>query len=387
MPVRKVKILEFAPTADEIWSLNRNTRDGYTEYNPEKGLICFMDTGHEAKQRPKIITTYAGGKATNVARVMDRLIPDDFQIEVELITFLPPAPHGPLEESQNWFAGKIEIKPSTPAGIYVQCLQTNALNKVKPQFEIVEELRETGQMQTTRRCIEMMLEGGGTSLNFSPRMIWSQEAAESVKNKVAEVSRNTDMIVMAGAPPFWEFEDNAIKPYTFYAEILKILSPDCQVSLDTRGNYLYSCLKGTKTPRFMFMNTDEFMDLKEKWDSLYRDSFHGTLIIHNEKGCWLWNGKMPERIGDFTRGEYFPSMEVSEIYSTIGAGDAMHAGFLKEWVFGNNDNSISKSAVYSQVVAGTSISNPKATHGIQLEIVDKYFTDFWNEILNSKEYK
>ena len=52
----------------------------------------------------------------------------------------------------------------------------------------------------------------------------------------------------------------------------------------------------------------------------------------------------------------------------------MHAGFLKEWIFyqGNRDR-LARSVVYSQAVSAVSVSNEKATYGIDIAEVDEIF--------------
>ncbi len=140
--IKKVKIFEFAPTADEIWQIPKHSKDGYTSYDLETGLISILDTAHDAKPRPEIMAIYAGGKATNVARVLDKLIEANDDTEIELITFLPPPTDGPLQKLKPIEFDGFQILPSTPAGIYVQCLQISNLSKVRPHFEIIDELYE-----------------------------------------------------------------------------------------------------------------------------------------------------------------------------------------------------------------------------------------------------
>lgn len=381
--MQRVTIFEFAPTADEIWRISQHNRDGYVSYDAGNGLVSILDTAHDAKQRPEIITTYAGGKATNVARVLDRLLVDESDIHVELMTFLPPTPAGPLQDLDF---GDMPLRPSTPAGIYVQCLQMLGLHKVKPRFQIIDELEETGKMQTTRRCIEITLGDSGASLNFSPRIVWSQRAAEAVISRASQVARGADLVVMAGAPPVWDVSEGAhLTTCNFYARIIDALEPGCQVSIDTRGQYLYDCLVGQKKPRFILMNTEEFSELLGLLTDLDQRAFSGTLIVHDEHGSWVWNNELPGGQDPFPEATHFPSVPIRRIYSTIGAGDAMHAGFLKEWICAGSrargnasqDERLRRSVVYSQVVAAVSVSNSKATHGIDAHIVEARFRRIW----------
>jgi fructose-1-phosphate kinase PfkB-like protein len=260
------------------------------------------------------------------------------------------------------------------------------LRCVKPRFQVVDELEETGKMQTTRRCIEITLGDSGASLNFSPRIVWSQRAAEAVLSRASEVALGADLVVMAGAPPVWDVSEDAhLTTRNFYARIIDALGPECQVSIDTRGQYLYDCLVGQKKPRFILMNTDEFDELLGLLTDLDERVFSGTLIVHDEHGSWVWDNELPCGHDPFPDARHLPSVPVRRVYSTIGAGDAMHAGFLKEWIcaesgaHGNasQDERLHRAVVYSQVVAAVSVSNSKATHGIDAHIVEARFRRIW----------
>jgi len=371
MSIKKVTILEFAPTADEIWRISQHNKDGYVDYDAENGLVSILDTAHDAKLRPEILTVYAGGKATNVARVIDKLIDNESETQVELVTFLPP-PQGPLCDFQISQINDVEIYPSTPAGIYIQCLQVMNLRNVKPRFEIVNEFEETSGMQVTRRCIEIIIKDTGTSLNFSPRIVWSQKSAEAVLSRLTKIMRSTDMVVIAGAPPVWDVEKGvSVTPHNFYAKIINLMKPECEMSIDVRGYYLHDCLIANKPPRFIFMNKDEFFEASESWKKLSGREFKGTLLVHDKDGCWVWDRILPKG-DDFLAGaDLFPSPKVTKVYSTIGAGDAMHAGFLKAWIHSGQDKDrLARSVTYSQAVAAVSVSNEKATHGINEYSVD-----------------
>lgn len=378
--MKKVTILEFAPTADEIWNLEHNEIDGYANYDIEKGLVSILDTAHDAKPRPEILAIYAGGKATNVARVIDRLLCKKSDTKIELVTFLPP-PQGIFCKLQPIKINDVEIIPSTPAGMYVQALQISDLVNVKPRFEIIEELQGISGIQATRRCIEMIIKDTGTSLNFSPRIIWTQKTAYAVLEKLEGIVSNTDMIVLAGAPPIWKpVDDQSITPQDFYAEILKIVPNECDVSIDTRGHYLHKCLFSKKLPAFIFMNKNEFLEASESWKNADKGNFFGTIIVHNKDGCWVWDKNLPNTDDLFGGSVFYPSMKVEKVYSTIGAGDAMHAGFLKEWIFSENtENRLVRSIIYSQAVSAVSVSNEKATHGIDADTVNQTFEKFFNK--------
>ncbi len=364
--IKKVKILEFAPTADEIWRIPKHSKDGYTSYDPETGLISILDTAHDAKPRPEIMAIYAGGKATNVARVLDRLLDVDNDTEIELITFLPPPADGPLQKLKPIECDGFQILPSTPSGIYVQCLQISNLSRVRPRFEIIDELHEKDGMQTTRRCIEITLKDDIASMNFSPRIVWSQESAYAVLSRVAQIVKGTDLVVIAGAPPTWHVrEGESLTPDKFYSSI---------------NDLLYA----VKPPMFIFMNREEFDEADNFWKELNGRKFAGSLFVHDKDGCWIWDGRFPYAEDKFFGADYLPAIKVNKVFSTIGAGDAMHAGFLKEWICSEQEydelssqKRLHHCITYSQVVSAVSVSNEKATHGIDALTVNKEFKKIW----------
>jgi sugar/nucleoside kinase (ribokinase family) len=157
------------------------------------------------------------------------------------------------------------------------------------------------------------------------------------------------------------------------------------VSIDTRGRYLHECLIAHKTPRFAFMNTEEFGELAQllhRGDAcvapISKGIFSGTLLAHDERGCWVWDRKLPGGRDPFSEAEHFPSIRVPTICSTIGAGDAMHAGFLKEWICSLPlEERLRRAVVYSQVVAAVAVSSEKATHGIDACKVEDKFRYVW----------
>ncbi|MGH9759851.1 MAG: hypothetical protein ACREAC_03305, partial [Blastocatellia bacterium] len=118
--IRKITILEFAPCADTIYSIRRDPNEGYLSANGESVTIR---TG--IRLRPHEGATYAGGKATNVARVIDKLLEDDEQVDVELIVF----------------------RPDSPEGRYIHDLQISELRRVRVRPVIVDS--------TARFCINL----------------------------------------------------------------------------------------------------------------------------------------------------------------------------------------------------------------------------------------
>lgn len=216
-------------------------------------------------------------------------------------------------------------------------------------------------------------------MNFSPRIIWSPESAVAVISRVREIVHGSDMVVIAGAPPTWKTQQKSdLTPENFHANIISSVDPNCAVSIDVRGYYLHECLMAKKQPRFVFMNKEEFYEAKESWKQLDRNKSNMTLLVHDKKGCWVWDKNLPDERLLLSRDLFLRSMPVKNVHSTIGAGDAMHAGFLKEWICTENDrNQLRRSIVFSQVVASASVSNIKATHGIDANTVETEFQKVW----------
>jgi hypothetical protein len=59
----RISILEFAPCADWIYHIRRDPEEGYLAGDERSVTI-----GSGVKLRPQTASSYAGGKATNVAR-------------------------------------------------------------------------------------------------------------------------------------------------------------------------------------------------------------------------------------------------------------------------------------------------------------------------------
>jgi fructose-1-phosphate kinase PfkB-like protein len=163
----KITILEFTPCADTIYHIRQDADEGYVEGNRNRLTI---KTG--VKLRPQVVSYYAGGKATNVARVLDRLITSE-DIAVELVTF----------------------RPDSPEGRYIHDLQTGALKRVRVRPVIISG--------TSRFCIDLTDPRtdpqNRVEFNISPRAVWEEGAMETAFEFASALS--TDALIMAGNPP------------------------------------------------------------------------------------------------------------------------------------------------------------------------------------------
>jgi fructose-1-phosphate kinase PfkB-like protein len=329
----RITILEFAPCADSIYHIRRDREEGYTASGNREIVIRSG-----AKLRPRAVGTYAGGKATNVARVIDKLLNADDEVEIELMVF----------------------RPDSPEGRYIHDLQTQALTRVSVRPVII-----SGQ---ARFCIDLtdpVTElDNRVEFNISPRALWQQDALDVAAEFVSAVS--TDLLLLAGNPPVIEATGEMI--VDLYSRIIEEVRTRTRViSVDTEKGALASCLESRSRPDMIKINDDEYASVNE---SLWNE-FTGTLLVTDASGCRILEGglaALPVQV----RG-----IKTRALYSTIGAGDAVHAGFsLARWVWGFD---VLKASRYGQAAAAASVSSPYGTRGITRQAVEKFFAELERE--------
>ena len=329
----RITILEFTPCADSIYHLRRDGEEGYVA---SRDHAITIRSG--AKLRPRAVTTYAGGKATNVARVIDKLLNADDKVEIELIVF----------------------RPDSPEGRYIHDLQTQALTRVSVQPVIIN-----GQ---ARFCIDLTDpstdRNNRVEFNISPRALWMHDALDLAAEFVSSIS--TDLLLLAGNPPVIEATGEMI--FDLYSRVIEDVRPRAGViSVDAEKGALAACLESRSQPDVIKINDDEYASVSETlWDG-----FAGTLIVTDATGCRVWeggSGDAPTRV---------QGVEPDALYSTIGAGDAAHAGFsLARWVWGFD---ALKASRYGQAAAAASVSSPDGTRGVTRRAVEKYFAELERE--------
>lgn len=325
----RITILEFTPCADSIFHVRRDRDEGYVASD---GREVRIRAG--AKLRPQAITTYAGGKATNVARVMDRLLRDSDAVDVELIVF----------------------RPDSPEGRYLHDLQTSALSRVRVRPVIIEG--------RARFCIDLTdpatAEGDRVEFNISPRAIWAASAPGEALALASQIT--SDALLIAGNPPVIE-ATNAMAADLHARVIAEVRSRVGVISLDTEKAALANCLAAVARPDVIKINEDEYGSVGAgMWEG-----FGGTLIVTDARGCRLWQ--------DRARGEEvrIDGVQRCAPYSTIGAGDAMHAGFaIARWVRGFD---LAQAVRYGQAVAAASVNSVDGTRGIAAATVEQYFQE------------
>ena len=92
----------------------------------------------------------------------------------------------------------------------------------------------------------------------------------------------------------------------------------------------------------------------------------GVFCLFAAAGCRVWehrSGGLPARVG---------APEINTLYSTVGAGDAMHAGFtISRWV---QELDCLSAARFGQAAAAAAVSSPEGTRGVTREAVGKLFS-------------
>ena len=323
----KITILEFTPCADSIYHVRRDAEEGYIA-----GDASAVTIKSGAKLRPRTVSTYAGGKATNVARVMDKLLNENDEVEIELVVF----------------------RPDSPEGRYIHDLQTSALNRVRVRPVIIK-----GRARTCVDLIDPTTDRASrVEFNISPRVVWEAGALETALDFAKALS--TDLLLLAGNPPV--IETTGEMAIDLYARLIEDMRPRVRViSVDTEKGALANCLTAEARPDIIKINEQEYASVDS---SLWRD-FSGELVVTNASGCRASDGHSSP-IATFVRGA-----EVSDLYSTIGAGDSVHAGFtLARWVWGFD---VMKSARYGQAAAAASVGSPDGTRGVTKQVVEEFF--------------
>lgn len=325
----RITILELTPCADSIYHVRRDEEEGYVASDDRTVKIRSG-----AKLRPRAVSTYAGGKATNVARVMNNLLGADDAVEIELVVF----------------------RPDSPEGRYIHDLQVSALTRVRIRPVIIEG--------SARICVDLTdpatAADSRVEFNISPRVFWKSSARKQALRSLAGLS--TDLLLLAGNPPIIEATgESAIE---LHAEIIEALRPRAGlISIDVEKGALANCLKAQSKPDAVKINENEYRSVD---DSLW-DDFTGAVIVTDSSGCRVWEDRS-RAIGERVSG-----LEAQILYSTIGAGDSMHAGFaIARWVWGFD---LVRASRYGQATAAASVTSPDGTRGINRQKVERLFAE------------
>ena len=326
----RIAILEFAPCVDWIYHIRRDDEEGYLTSDATSVTIRSG-----VKLRPRVASVYAGGKATNVARVMDRLLREEDNVEVELLAFLP----------------------DSAEGRYLYELQESALKRVR--------VRRVGIEGQARLCIDLLdpatPQDERVAFNISPRAVWTAGAYDTALRCAKEVT--ADLLLMAGNPPL--LQETGELAVDLYTDVMKTVRHQVgAISLDTEKQTLANALQARVPPAVIKINASEEAGIA---DSLWQQ-FRGTKVVTDLKGCRVREGDNPET--------WVPAAHVERLYSTIGAGDAVHAAFtLARWVWGFD---VVQAARYGQAAAAATVSAPDGTRDVTKSTVNKFFAQWQN---------
>ena len=349
----RLTILEWAPAADALYTFRQDPLHGYTRR--EKGTIQI---GQGVKLRPDIQAYYAGGKATNVARVLDRLL--DPQIDQALWD----------EKTQTFRVELVTLLPDTPAGRFIGDLQRTEMNRVQLRFEdapgearICVNLADPGTHKTPDGLVEF---------NLSPYVTWPGATDALLEKVVKELAPH--WLILAGKPPEGAGLSENLTAH-LVAQV-KQRQPDTLVSLDVGGSknpdwgtqQLERCLQAEFPPDALLINQQEYAAV----DPSLWASFAGTLVMHDAQGCWFRQGPGASAFDPLKTARDVPAL-AQEVHATIGAGDAAHAGFALGWI---RTQDLRQAVLYSQAVAAAAVSQPLATSGVTAAQVKA----FWDRI-------
>ncbi|HKP87340.1 MAG TPA: PfkB family carbohydrate kinase [Blastocatellia bacterium] len=329
----KVTILEFVPCADSIYHVRRDEEEGYIASDERTVKIRSG-----AKLRPRAVSTYAGGKATNVARVMNNLLDDNEAVEIELVVF----------------------RPDSPEGRYIHDLQVSALTRVQVRPVIIEG--------RARICVDLTdpttAGDSRVEFNISPRALWEATAQDRALEFASGLS--TDLLLIAGNPPIIEATGRWV--VELCAQIIEEVRERAGlISIDVEKGALANCLRANAKPDMIKINEREYQSVD---DSLWND-FAGALVVTDASGCRVWENR--------ARASYdrVQGLEAQILYSTIGAGDAMHAGLaVARWVWGFD---LVRASRYGQATAAASVTSPDGTRGISRQTVERLFAKLETE--------
>ncbi len=339
-----ITILEFAPAADEIWGLEHDPHAGYAARDPDAGTLTFHDIPrHDTKMRPLLRGLYAGGKATNVARVLDRLLDaaGGPPPPVSLTTFL--ARSGP---------GYDDL---TPGAAFVRALQRQEMHRITLAYE---PLPPRDGLVADRRCIHLVDERTGTDLlNFSPRLVWSDAEARHVLRTLRRHPPE-GLVVLAGSVPL-----GVPGLYPDVIRTLRTVTPTTRIAADIDVPSLIRCLEAGLAPDYVSMNRREF----EQIDPSRWEGFRGILHVHDRSGARAWQAVPPP-------GPPAARIDIAPLAAalgpatgpTLGAGDAAHAGFLLGLTTGRD---LAAALRLGQAVAAATVRYATGTRGFDLALV------------------
>lgn len=303
---RRILVLELSPTLEEIWALRADAREGYQSWDRTAGVVTISDAGSaDAKIRPSVLASYAGGKGTNVARVLGALRPLERQpYDVALLAVHPAG--GTLRAAARHFDELAAGLPGLEAvGLHIPMEDVSA--KQRRAVHIVDA------------------ESGSDILNFTPRLRWERGEVDRATRAIVNAVRaaDPDELVLTGTPP--------LGAERIYADVIPaVRSSVGLVALDTSGPALAAVLQASEAhPDLLAINRREY-DGQTATDLA---GLCGTLAVHDDSGCWYWQGSGAALESGASGMNRLEVARLTARYGpangpTLGAGDALLAGLL-----------------------------------------------------------
>lgn len=370
----RLTVLELVPGADELWVLDQHSIRGHLWH--KRGAVALPDVARGAKLRPHVTATYAAGKATNVARVLDAFLREDAtgdlaiqakqRLAARLVTYLPGEPDGYHRPD---IPGCL-LSQFTPGAAYVACLQARDFDALELDLRA---LPPTSKAQADRRCINIVASEGDELVNFSPYLLWERSCVEAVLESIA-TQPPAQIVALAGSLPL---VDDAPAP-RLYAGIIARLREQmlgAVISLDVGGAPLRACLETgpEASPSVVCINMDEYSSVPlELWER-----YPGIVVIHNKRGCWVLRGEAQTEAELNVRD---PDVSVPcdvRVSHTICTGDAAHGGLLLGIVlYGTEPEGLRRAAVLSQACALTVVESEDGIRGLTADKVERNLERF-----------
>ena len=175
----------------------------------------------------------------------------------------------------------------------------------------------------------------------------SQEAQEALLQKIIELSKRSSLLVLTGSLPQG-------CPTDLYAKIIqrvKTEAPSCRCALDAEGAVFTSALKAR--PAFVKPNRYELelyagspcqtiRQVQKAALNLCAEGIDIVVVSMGKDGAFATDG---------TSGWYAPALQIP-VRSTVGAGDAMLAGFVYQYSEGKT---LSEAFRYAVAVASATV--------------------------------
>lgn len=325
----RITIIEAAPALDVFYELQNARPDLSEEDLQVQSGVSAIRSG--SKFRPGLRYN-PGGKGINVARVLSRLLEDSQkQVEVSLHLFCRD---DPLTSALD---GLLEAE-----------------RRLRKHVRII---RHPIGARQPRVCANAVITDRGRmthEFNFSPHMDIDERDRKRMLDLVGSAQRDGDWVVLAGtSPAFGQVE--GLDPLFHHDAIARL--ERTKIMLDTSGPALDRCLAADfdqlKVIKINRREADRSQAALEK--------FPGVRVVTSRLGAEIHD--QGSRLGQ-ARIEQYP-----QVRCTLGAGDAMTAGFLLRHL---ETGDPLESALFGQAVSLALVSSKSGIRSITARKVARH---------------